>query len=54
MLLALLLHHIHTTQETATPRNLLIVDIRINGEYRRVGIVGMQNHELLMFLGYYI
>jgi len=51
MLLALLLQHIHTAQVTATPGYLLIVDVRIDGKDRGMGIVGMQDHELLILLG---
>jgi len=51
MLLALLLQHIDTAQETAPASYLLIVDVRIDGNDRGMGIVGVQHHELLVLLG---
>ena len=51
MLLALFLQHVHTTQITTTTCNLLIVDVLLDGKDRGMGIVGMQDHKLLILLG---
>ena len=50
-MLTLFFNHVDTTQESTTPGNLLIVDMRIDGDDSGMGIIGMQDHELLMLLG---
>ena len=48
MLVSLLLDHIDTAQESATPRQILVVEIGVEGHDRRVGVVGMQDHQFLL------
>ena len=51
ILLALFLDHADTTEEACTPCDILVLEVRVEGHDRRVGIVGVQNNELLLLLG---
>ena len=44
----LLFHHVDTTEESTSVCQFLIVDIGIDGQDGGMGVVGMQDDQLLM------
>ena len=47
----LFLNHINTTEETRTTSKILIIKIRAKRHDGGMGIISMENDELLLFLG---
>ena len=52
MLLTLLPDHVDATLKTATPCQILIVEVLVEGHNGGMGIVGVQNDELFLLLGH--
>ena len=48
MELPLFFHHVDATQESAPASQILVVDVGIDGQYGGMGIVGVQDDELLV------